>query len=302
MLALSSRLRKRDKETKKYRAPSGQECFFELNCKNCLIPEAIKKKNNYRKKLWELNCCVNDLGPELRWGEFVEQIAHSAFQNSKGKIKEKEVWKRLRQNSKSKIAGNKEAKKFNDTELQVDNAEKRKTIDKYAEAANTAAQELIDYIKDPKFQDHLIKSHAHKDKNDNDIDHLTPAEALEFYDVSDGKKRKIRDIDHLAAFLTEELYLTKNGIKFLGELLDKDKLANTPAFEDVWGYFTKSKSAIEDGTASAEALGKLFYNLMPVIKQKIDLLITEQNILLIDDIMKGSMNTMINTALTVQGF
>jgi hypothetical protein len=268
-----------------YWASSGKKHTASVTCplkgNQCPVLNAVKLHYTYLEKLRDVNDCQKIVGAELAMAKFVKEIADRSPPNSKGNISAADVWKSLLPRS----GNNGSCQSYADTELKHYIESREQKIQQYVTAAETAAKNLVSCIKDAEFQKHLLKAHARKDKSGKPLDFLTTKEALDFYDVQSDSKAKIRDLDHLAAVLTEHLGATDEGRKFLAQIIDENALSQMLGFADVWGYIGSVKSAGEGAKDCLEPVGKLLFNIMPVITGKINNLIIKQGKKTIDEVM-----------------
>jgi hypothetical protein len=244
----------------------------------------MKLRYLYQEKLRDFNCCQEVVGQELAMAKFVREVAQKTSKNSKGQISETAVWKSfLHKNGKSI-----NAKSYDDTQLKkfIENCESK--IEKYQSDSESAAEDLITFIKDKKFQKHLLKAHCRLDKNGENLDYLTPEEAQMFYEVKPGGQGKLRDLDHIAALLTENLSATEKGMEFLATLVDENSIVDLEAFAKVWENVKKIKEAGEGAKEGLEPVGKFLYNIMPVLTKKIQSLVVKEGIHSIDGVLKNA--------------
>ena len=267
-------------------------CRQYLDSKKCPVKRAKKLHRNYmtalhrqdlfyREKEYGVTAAVT-----LQSAEFVMQLCRSLIDSerelkdqnrenkSDGKIKEQDIVKRLRSSPN--------AKSMADTQLHSYIEGFKQHRQELKDDVEKAAQELIDQLRSEEFHDDLLKNHS---EFEGSFDLLTSAEVLEFYpDIPADQrcKTKIRTMDHICADLTDHLAASDNGMAFLADLLDEDKLKNLPAFDSVWNLFTKGKSAIEASIGNAqeikigtEAFGRFVQNVIPQIDYRIKLLLHE---------------------------
>lgn len=236
-----------------YDMTSGVCQVVQIKCatgKSCLLERALSLHRKYISALFALEDCNRKYGQRLQMAYFVRKVVKEA---AKSKEINDDVWANLRTSSKGG-----EASSYDDTWLKKDIEKMEATIKKLSEQAEDRAEKLAKFIKASAFQKHLLKYHT-RPLSDDDL--------KAFYGIETGQPKDkahppIREIDHYAAVLTDNLAVTKAGVKLLEDIGDPDNWQSHVAFADVWGNFGKFYSA-------SEAAGKFIYNWSPIISLKI---------------------------------
>lgn len=259
---------RRSHEDKTQNASSGKLYTTTHMCvddeEKCIVYKAIQLKKSYSIAIANYNQICKTRENEIKAARFIDNLCKSLVEKSK-KIscpfykKEKEIWNALISTDKKKKAND-----YDETLLKnfIDE------VDEQKKEAEKIAAEMKKLIESDDYKKHLAAKHI-KDESKKNYLYVLQKDAQELYDVKDGKK--IRQIDHLKAFLTEGLSSTENGQKILEEIINNPQKVG--GFDEVWGLVTKCKTLIEKGKVSTDAIGKIIYNISPVIKLKINKLI-----------------------------
>ena len=149
-----------------------------------------------------------------------------------------------------------------------------KIIEKRDEA-NSAAQDLINALKESAVQQHLIDGHSTEFPPQSQV-------PLICYNISDWAQEAqdrpfLTERDHVLACLTVRLEAVEAGREFLGHLLDSAYVGDGvqrddyKAVEEAWKVFTSTVKA-------SPAIGRFFANLSPVIVERGRALILRGNV------------------------
>ncbi len=237
---------------------------------NCPLHEAMRKRGAFLASLNHFNHVSHQHEEKMRMSNFVKEVAESTA-NSDG-ISPSDVWENMLGSG-----GNGSATSYNNTFLKEEIDHMQQEISHAKEDAEDAADDLVNFIKSSSFQRHLMRYHKNVQ-----MDRQSASEiyGVDLSDTNNSSLPPYREIDHYAAVFTEHLSMTDHGKDFLIDLLDDSALHNLPAFEDVWGFFDKVNSA-------SEPMGKFVYNVIPVITDKINHLISSGSVSNINSVLNN---------------
>lgn len=201
----------------------------------------------------------------LEAAQFLRQVAQNAATSKSSDADE--VWPNLLGKG-----GKGEATRYDDSflkeELDALEAEEKGLRAKVDQAVDA----LVAFLRDPDVQKHFVESHGERILADGD------AKAVYATDRNTCELSEYRELDHLLATFTEHLSVSPKGMAFLAELIDPSKQAANPAFANAWKWTSRAKKV-------SEPLGKLLYNVAPVIVDKAQRLSAAAKIATIDDIL-----------------
>lgn len=200
--------------------------------------------------------------------EFVREVAMASAKSKN--IKASEVWGNLRTTPQGG-----EATSYDTTWLKKDITDLSTSLESGRSKIEIKAKVLIDYISTDTFQQHLVKFHSKA---------LAPQIVQDCYgcspsDDGDPSTSHFREMDHILAILTSNLFQSPKGLEFLEKITDENWLQKQFAFKDMWGYLKKIKS-------SSEPIAKVLHNFAPVLTIKINQLIQNGKVATIEDILR----------------
>jgi hypothetical protein len=234
----------------------------------CLVTHAYELKRSYNETLANYNALQKKYNERLQMAEFVREVAMAAAQSKD--IKAADVWNNMRTNSQGGAATS-----YDNTWLKKDIAEMINALENGRNKIDSKAKILLDFISTETFQQHLVKFHSKA------LDPQTVEKCYHCTPIDDEKSTTpiFRELDHILAILTNDLYQCKGGLEFLENITDENWLQKKFAFADMWSYIKKIKSA-------SEPIGKVINNFAPVLTIKINQLIQTGKVATIKDILR----------------
>ncbi|MEM1127632.1 MAG: hypothetical protein AAGI71_13350 [Bacteroidota bacterium] len=205
----------------------------------CPVEEAYQLQDALFEALREQERICKKYAQRRQMALFVKEITESTAKESS--IGASDAWGALKGKGKSGYATS-----YDSSYLKEDIDEINKKIEDAEKVSEKKAEALVAHLESADFNAHLLRHHQDVPLSDEQI--------TWHYQVSgDDRKGLYREIDHIAAQLTQRLGATKTGQTFLGKLLSDAQLKALPGFKDVWDNINKVKDA-------TEAHGLYFYN------------------------------------------
>ncbi|MBX3466632.1 MAG: hypothetical protein KF878_07015 [Planctomycetes bacterium] len=226
----------------------------------CPVNKALELRQKYLDSIAELARVREKYGVALRAAHFTKAVAERVIDPSfMSKLGPDDVWGNMRGWSGTTSPP---ATGYGDSWLKREIDRMEGEVQAALAATEAAAGKLIAFITSKTklyggrdFQGHLIDAHVeHVINPGKDADLAEKLYGVGAPATYDPAKKVYRQIDHALAVLTDCLFMTEVGRKFLEETTDKAKLkTDYLAFDAVWDFVGKVAGV-------TEPVGKIIYN------------------------------------------